>query len=135
MKMNSYNKSISITMHTKKNKTEDKERILQALKNVIDMKYSVENDRIIGKTDSYKDLETIYNIIRDKQIIPVVRRLLRKNAKNNKTRVYINKQAAFVNNIVFCDRADESPLGPIVVTIKTNNVEEFIDWISPRHTR
>lgn len=122
-------------MHTKKNKTEDKERILQALKNVIDMEYSVENDRIIGKTDSYKDLETIYNRIRDKQIIPVVRRLLRKNAKNNKTRVYINKQAAFVNNIVFCDRADESPLGPIVVTIKTNNVEEFIDWISPRHTR
>lgn len=122
-------------MHTKKNKTEDAERILQALKNVIDMEYSVENDRIIGKTDSYKDLETIYNRIRDKQIIPVVRRLLRKNAKNNKTRVYINKQAAFVNNIVFCDRADESPLGPIVVTIKTNNVEEFIDWISPRHTR
>lgn len=122
-------------MHTKKNKTEDKERILQALKNVIDMEYSVENDRIIGKTDSYKDLETIYNRIRDKQIIPVVRRLLRKNAKNNKTRVYINKQAAFVNNIVFCDRADESPLGPIVVTIKTNNVEEFIDWISPRHIR
>ena len=49
--------------------------------------------------------------------------------------MYINKQAAFVNNIVFCDRADESPLGPIVVTIKTNNVEEFIDWISPRHTK
>ncbi len=133
--MNSYNKPITITIHTKKNKTENKERISQALKNVIDMEYSIENDRIIGNTDNYKDLETIYDRIRDKQIIPVVRRLFRNNSKNNKTRVYINKQAAFVNNIVFCDRADESPLGPIVVTIKTNNVEEFIDWISPRHTK
>lgn len=135
MKMNSYNKPITITIHTKKNKTENKERISQALKNVIDMEYRIENDRIIGNTDNYKDLETIYDRIRDKQIIPVVRRLFRNNSKNNKTRVYINKQAAFINNIVFCDRADESPLGPIVVTIKTNNVEEFIDWISPRHTK
>ena len=130
--MNVYNKPITITIHTKKNKTENKERISQALKNVIDMEYSIENDRIIGNTDNYKDLEIIYNIIRDKQIIPAVRRLLRNNAKSNKTRIYVNKQAAFVNNIVFCDRADESPLGPIVIIVKSDNLEEFIDWLSPR---
>ena len=44
MKMNSYNKPITITIHTKKNKTENKERISQALKNVIDMEYRIEND-------------------------------------------------------------------------------------------
>ena len=66
------------------------------------------------------------------KIIPAVRRLLRNNAKSNKTRIYVNKQAAFVNNIVFCDRADESPLGPIVIIVKSDNLEEFIDWLSPR---
>jgi len=130
--MNVYNKPITITIHTKNNKTEDKEKISKALKNVINIQYNIENDRIRGKSDDYKDLEIIYNIIRDKQIIPAVRRLLRNNAKSNKTRIYVNKQAAFVNNIVFCDRADESPLGPIVIIVKSDNLEEFIDWLSPR---
>ena len=62
--MNVYNKPITITIHTKNNKTEDKEKISKALKNVINIQYNIENDRIRGKSDDYKDYSSSKKIIK-----------------------------------------------------------------------
>lgn len=56
-------------------------------------------------------------------------RSLEDNLKNNTTWFYLNKQAAFVEQIAICQESDESPLGPIKVTLTSSNIDAIIDWI------
>ena len=47
-------------------------------------------------------------------------------------RFYLNKQAAFVEKIAICEKADESPLGPIKVILTSVYIDKIIDWIVSR---
>jgi predicted RNA binding protein with dsRBD fold (UPF0201 family) len=42
----------------------------------------------------------------------------------------LNKQVATVSKVSFTD--DESPLGPIIVTIEALDIERLIDYLAPR---
>lgn len=44
---------------------------------------------------------------------------------------YLNKQAAAAGRIALCAEADESPLGPIRVTIRSPDIGAVIDWLAP----
>lgn len=44
---------------------------------------------------------------------------------------YLNKQAAAAGRVALCAEADESPLGPIRVTIRSPSIDEVIDWLAP----
>lgn len=44
---------------------------------------------------------------------------------------YLNKQAAAAGRVALCAEADESPLGPIRVTVRSPGIEEVIDWLAP----
>ena len=56
-------------------------------------------------------------------------RILKKNADDNSTWFYLNKQAAFVDTIALCSEADESSLGPIKIILRTNDIENTIKSI------
>ena len=56
-----------------------------------------------------------------------------RDSKDNVSKILFNKQAAAINSIVICEKTNESPLGPIVMEINTEDIEEFIDWFVPRH--
>jgi len=78
-------------------------------------------------------LEKIYETIHTKQSQKIYRRNLEKNLENDTTWFYLNKQAAFVEKIVICEGADESPLGPIKVILTSSYIDRIIDWIISRH--
>ena len=42
----------------------------------------------------------------------------------------LNKQAATVGIAALCDDPNESPLGPIVLRIRSQNILELIDWLT-----
>ena len=44
---------------------------------------------------------------------------------------YLNKQAAAAGRVALCAEADESPLGPIRVTVSSPVIDEVIDWLAP----
>lgn len=44
---------------------------------------------------------------------------------------YLNKQAAAAGRVALCAEADESPLGPIRVTIRSPSIGAVIDWLAP----
>lgn len=44
---------------------------------------------------------------------------------------YLNKQAAAAGRVALCAEADESPLGPIRVTVRSPGIDEVIDWLAP----
>jgi len=46
----------------------------------------------------------------------------------NITWFLLNKQASFSGVVVIVEEEDESPLGPIKITIKNQDIEETINW-------
>ena len=56
-----------------------------------------------------------------------------RNSEKDMTYILFNKQAAVIDSIVICENSKESPLGPIFMKIKTENILEFIDWFVPRY--
>jgi predicted RNA binding protein with dsRBD fold (UPF0201 family) len=94
----------------------------------LELKYG---DRIIGKTDKLEVLNTIYNQVRDRSISSVLRRLLLSNLDQTSTWFYINKQVSTQGIVVLVDDEYESPLGPIRITLKSDNIDRVIEWLCP----
>ena len=124
---------IEIRIKTTLNRTEDVKKIINAIENIVEVDCKVSDADIKGSTDDFNKLKNLYEIFRNKQTTHIARKVLLRNSKDNVSKILFNKQAAAINSIVICEKANESPLGPIVMEINTENIEEFIDWFVPRH--
>ena len=125
--------NIKITIKTELNKTEDKNDLIYAMTNIVDIDYDVKNKEIIGKSTNYKKLINLHDRLRNKQTTHIARKVLMRNSEKDMTYILFNKQAAAIDSIVICENSKESPLGPIFMKIKTENILEFIDWFVPRY--
>ena len=127
-----FKNKIEIRIKTTLNKTEDVKKIINAIENIIEVNCEVSDTDIKGSTDDFNKLKNLYEIFRNKQTTHIARKVLLRNSKDNVSKILFNKQAAAINSIVICEKVKESPLGPIVMDINTEDVEEFIDWFVPR---
>jgi len=125
--------NIKITIKTELNKTENKNNLINAMTNIVDIGYDVKNKEIIGKSTDYKKLMNLHDRLRNKQTTHIARKVLMRNSDKDMTYILFNKQAAAIDSIVICENSKESPLGPIFMKIKAENILEFIDWFVPRH--
>jgi len=132
-KMEELQDNIKITIKTELNKTEDKNDLIYAMTNIVDIDYDVKDKEIIGKSTDYKKLMNLYDRLRNKQTTHIARKVLMRNSEKDMTYILFNKQAAAIDSIVICENSKESPLGPIFMKIKTENILEFIDWFVPRY--
>jgi hypothetical protein len=57
-------------------------------------------------------------------------RFLENNLDGDETWFYLNKQAAFADSIALCEHDNESPLGPIKITIRSKNIERIMEWLT-----
>ena len=124
------NISCKIEVFCSVNPSEDPKKIERAISNVFT--YSTinsENSSVSAQSQDLKSLEKIYETIHTKRSQKIYRRNLEKNLENDTTWFYLNKQAAFVEKIAICEKSDESPLGPIKVTLTSSNIDGIIDWI------
>jgi CRISPR-associated protein Cas8b1/Cst1 subtype I-B len=125
--------SCKIEMFCSVNPSEDPKKITKAISNIFThFIVKTENFSISAQSNDLKSLEKIYKTIHTKQSQKIYRRNLEKNLENDTTWFYLNKQAAFVEKIAICEKADESPLGPIKVILTSSNIDEIIDWIATR---
>ena len=110
--------------------SESFEKVRKALSYILsNSKITKTNGSIQATSDNLESLDKIYETINSKQSQNVYRRQLRNNQNDNSTWFYLNKQAAFVEKIALCSEADESPLGPIKIIIKSKNIEKVTDWL------
>ena len=119
-----------IEMSCPVNPSEDPDKIKLAIINVFP--YSViknENFSINAQSKELRSFEKIYETIHTNQSQRIYSRNLENNLENDVTWFFLNKQAAFVEKIIICDEAEESPLGPIKVTITSSNIDGIIDWL------
>jgi predicted RNA binding protein with dsRBD fold (UPF0201 family) len=81
-------------------------------------------------SEETNSLNTLRDQLRDRHIRAAARKLLLRELKGNSTSLFLNKQAATAGVIALCSSPDQSPLGPIYVTIDSRQVAAVIDWLT-----
>ena len=113
------------------NLSEDLDKIKQAISNIFpDLTIKNELFSIKAQSNELKSLEKISETISSSQSQKIYTRNLENNLEGDSTWFFLNKQAAFVGIVAICDEAEESPLGPIKVTLTSSKIDAVIDWIS-----
>ena len=130
--------NLTVTAESSVNPTEDQTKVERALRNIfpsgkielINVGQDVVRLRVRG--DNLEFLETLRNLIRQERIRSAARSVILNRTRGNKMHLYLNKQAALVNRVSFCEPVGESPLGPISVEIDTETPETVIDFLASR---
>lgn len=82
-------------------------------------------------TEDRRALEHVRDQLRDRRIRSAARRQLILNRSGVSTSMMLNRQAAAAGVVAVCGGAEESPLGPIYLTLSSEKLDEAIDWLSP----
>ena len=114
--------------------TESKQKISDALTRLFgtDGQLNVENDRVTFSSSKIESLQLLKDQFRDRRVRAAARRLLLSSLKDGGLQavLLLNKQAATVGIAALCDDPSESPLGPIVLRIRSRKIQEVIDWLT-----
>lgn len=111
--------------------SEDSAKVIRAVKNVLsNCTPDIVDSKVLAVSKSLDSLSTIYEQARSRAILGVLRRVLEYNRIANSTWFYLNKQAAYAGIISVCEDESESPLGPIRITITSNQLELIINWLA-----
>lgn len=112
------------------NPSEDPHKVEQAISNIIDdAEIKITNYSLSATSKEIESLAKIHQSIQNHHTQKIYYRMLNQNLDGNSTWFYLNKQAAFVNNVAICEHDDESPLGPIKIILQSKNIESVIDWL------
>ncbi|HXS60104.1 MAG TPA: RNA-binding domain-containing protein [Candidatus Sulfopaludibacter sp.] len=123
------NKDLEIIVQTYVNPSEDLEKVTSAIRNIFpDAKVILKDSKIQFSTKKLEELKKIKDQIRSRSTISVLKKVLYNNQHMNITWFLLNKQASFSGVVVIVEEEDESPLGPIKITIKNQDIEETINW-------
>ena len=112
------------------NPSESIEKIEKTISNIFP--YSIINNNnltIHAQSKELRSFEKIYQFIHNNKLQKNYLRSLEDHLQDDTTWFYLNKQAAFVEQIAICEESNESPLGPIKVTITSSNIDAIIDWL------
>ena len=123
--------SCKIEIFCEINPSEEKVKIETAILNIFSgLEISINEHRLIGKSNNTNTLSKVFKSIHKKNTKNAYQRILQRNNDGNSTWFYLNKQAAFVDTVAICSESDESPLGPIKVTIEANDIENIIQTLT-----
>lgn len=128
--MNIPSLSCKIEMFCTINPSESIEKVEQTISSIFPYSVIKNNEFTINAiSKELRSFEKIYHFIHNNKLQKNFLRSLEDNLENDTTWFYLNKQAAFVEQIAICEEFDESPLGPIKVTLTSSNIDRIIDWI------
>lgn len=113
------------------NPSEDPQKIEQAFSNILDdFDLKIEPYSATATSSKIESLSKIRESIQNHHSQKVYWRFLEGNLDGDETWLYLNKQAAFVGSIALCEHDNESPLGPIKITIRSKNIERLMEWLT-----
>ena len=113
------------------NPTEDLDKVIEAMSNIFkfdDLEIGEGYVIVTGEMESLMDLRESLKI---RKIRDTAQRMFLKGTEGNTIIFSLSKQAALVSTPNFVDR-EMSALGEIDVTIETDDVEGFIEWITTK---
>lgn len=125
------NSNTKITVLAIINPSESSEKLIDAIKNLVNMDIVKNNHLLSGSSFNLTSLQIIFDQVKSKSIFSVLRRLLLNNLENNSTFFLLNKQAATVNSVVLTENEQDSPLGTIKIIIEAKDIMEVVDSLAP----
>jgi predicted RNA binding protein with dsRBD fold (UPF0201 family) len=115
------------------NPSEDPQKVIGAIESVIE-RSSPEfryGSRVVGRAAGIEPLSLLYEQVRSRSAMGVLRRMLLDNRAGDSTWFLLNKQAAAAGIAAVIEEEQESPLGPIRVTLSCEELDALIDWLVP----
>lgn len=123
---------IEVKVEAAVNPSEDPEKVITAVNNIVkcfpEFRYGT---RVVGKATGAGALEKIYEQVRSRSAMGVLRRMLIDNRAGTTTWFLLNKQAATAGIAVVIEDERESALGPIRVTLACEELDALTDWLVP----
>ncbi len=113
--------------------SENTQKVIEAIANIF-TRCSPElsfRSRVVGRAVGSDSLSILYEQIRSRSAMGVLRRMLLDNRSGDSTWFLLNKQAATSGIAAVIEDEQESPLGPIRVTISCEELDAVIDWLVP----
>jgi len=131
-----------VTIHAQVdvNPTESEEKVKTAVTNVlgnasITIKPESKVSILIAECRGQDSLIKLRNLLRNDRIRDAARRVLFHSIRGDTIVFCLNKQVAFAGHISFSEETAESPLGPIRVTITSDNPRQLIEWLAEKSVR
>ncbi len=131
---------VTIHVEAEINPTESEEKVTTAVTNILgNASTTVKTDGklsiLSAEAKGQESLIKLRNIMRSDRVRDASRKALFRSIRGNTIRFCLNKQVAFEGHISFCQENSESPLGPLKVTIETDNPEQLIEWLAEKTER
>lgn len=120
--------------------TEDENKVLESITNLFDIdKYEVVERppyrELVAESKSIASLFKFYEVLRQERILDTARKVMFNGRTEEEIHFKLHKQSAYAGKISFITYDNESPMGPIKVTIRSDNIDEIIDWLAPKTSR
>ena len=120
--------------------TEEVEKVMRAVSNLLDFRrdeVKLEDlgsgfMMLIGESRRISVLLPLHSLARRDRVLDTLRKYMLSNMSGNTMTLKFHKQTAYAGHISLLTYDDESPLGPIVVTISSDKLREIVDWLAPR---
>ena len=124
--------SFRLTVQTHIHLTESADKLEAALKKVIPVSTTNVERKIIlvGTSNQVESLSIIYEQVKSRRTVSVLRRMLINNLDGNTTSFILYKLAAAAGVVALIDRESESPLGGLRIQIQCQPIQQVIDWLT-----
>lgn len=128
---------VIIHVETEINPTENEEKVKAAVVNILgnasmSTKPAHKGSILLAEAKGQASLINLRNLLRNDRVRDAARKLLFRAIRGNTISFCLNKQVAFAGHVSFCEETAESPLGPIRVTIETDNPSQLVEWLAEK---
>jgi len=131
---------LTIRIEVEVRPTEDESKVRKALKNIFTLKDSDIKSIDIGNNYKLLVVESrkltvlfrLYELLRQERILDTARSIMLSLKRGDMLTLKLHKQSAYAGHISFISYDEESPLGPITLTIVSDKLSEIIDWLAPK---
>jgi predicted RNA binding protein with dsRBD fold (UPF0201 family) len=118
--------------------TEDINKVLRAVSNFFTVEThsiveAVPYPRLIAESRNIKSLLKLHTMLRQDRVLDAARKVFESGIINDRVlRFKLHKQSAYAGHISFINSDEESPLGPIKVSVESDAIKEIVDWLAPK---
>lgn len=128
---------VTVHVETEINPTEDDEKVKAAICNLLSnvsvtVKPEGKGSVLTAEASGQDSLVKLRNMLRSDRIRDAARKALFHSLKGNTISFCLNKQVAYAGHVSFSEEMAESPLGPIRVSITSDNPRQLIEWLAEK---
>lgn len=128
---------VIIRIEAEINPTEDQEKVKMAIINILgnasmSIKPAHKGSVLTAEAKGQASLVNFRNLLRNDRIRDAARKLLFRSTHGNMISFCLNKQVAFAGHVSFSEEIAESPMGPLRVTIETDDPRQLVEWLAEK---